>query len=72
MSLMDAIQNDLERKLCAREMFPPVAFDPYAEAEPACTCGACGGPVYEGEKIYYDSKTSCLIGCEHCIDYRLA
>ncbi len=72
MSMMDAVRSDLDRAFRAREMFPPIAFDPYAETEPACTCGVCGSPVCEGERIYYDSKTSCLLGCEHCIDFRFA
>lgn len=70
--MMDAVRSDLERAFRASEMFSPVAFDPYADAEPVCTCGACGAPVYEGELIYRDNKTSCLLGCEHCIGYQFA
>ena len=61
----------VERALAALEILRPVAFDPCADAEPSCICGACGAPVYDGEMIYRDKKTGCLLGCEHCIDYQL-
>lgn len=62
----------IESAMSSWEAFPHTSFDPYAEAQPVCICEECGEPVYDGEKIYTDCQTGVVIGCEHCIDYRIA
>ena len=62
----------IESALRAREMFPETAFDPYEEAEPVRTCRACGEAIYDGERMFFDVVSGAQIGCEHCIEIKLA